>query len=137
MKIMICCSKHFYDKILPIKQKLEENGYEIILPDSYEDPFIEERLKQTDTKEHIAWKKYMLIKQGNKVKESDAILVLNFEKNGQKNYIGGATFLEIFKAFELGKKIFMYHPIPKNIFEDELNGINPIIIEGDLEKIVG
>jgi hypothetical protein len=43
--------------------------------------------------------------------------------------------LEIFKAFELGKKIFLYNPIPENIFEDELVGINPIIIEGELNLI--
>ena len=43
-------------------------------------------------------------------KEMDAVLVLNLdkEKNGEilKNYIGGATFLEMYDAFRLGKKIY-------------------------------
>ena len=26
----------------------------------------------------------------------DAVLTLNFDKNGKKNYIGGATFIEIY-----------------------------------------
>ena len=29
----------------------------------------------------------------------DAVLTLNFDKNGQKNYIGGATFLEVYDAW--------------------------------------
>ncbi|MEK6895517.1 MAG: hypothetical protein AABX48_03275 [Nanoarchaeota archaeon] len=63
-------------------------------------------------------------------------LVLNFEKKGQLNYIGGATFLEISRAWEMGKKVFLYNPIPENIFKDELIGINPIILNGRLELIV-
>ncbi len=34
----------------------------------------------------------------------DAVLTLNFDKNGKKNYIGGATFIEIYEAFMKGKK---------------------------------
>ncbi len=77
----------------------------------------------------------MLKLQAGKVKANDAVLVLNFEKNSQKNYIGGATFLEIFKAFELNKKIFLFNSIPDGILKDELIGMNPMIINGDLSKI--
>ena len=38
MKILIICSKAFYDKIAPIKQKLEEMGHSIELPNSYGNP---------------------------------------------------------------------------------------------------
>ncbi len=78
----------------------------------------------------------MLKKQDAKVLANDAILVLNFEKNGQPNYIGGATFLEIFRAFNADKKIFLFNSIPENIFKDELLGMNPVVINGDLSKIV-
>ncbi len=30
----------------------------------------------------------------------DAVLTLNFEKNGKKNYIDVATFIEIYEAFK-------------------------------------
>jgi len=63
------------------------------------------------------------------------ILVVNFEKNGQKDYIGGATFLEMYKAFELGKKIFLYNPIPDNIMKDEIIGFAPTVIKGELLEI--
>jgi len=77
----------------------------------------------------------MFKKQSDKVKANDAILVLNFEKEEKSNYIGGATFLEIFKAWELGKKIFLYNPIPDCIFTDELRGMSPVVIDGDLSKV--
>ena len=118
MKIFICCSKHFYHKIQPIKAELEKNNHVITLPNSYDAPFKEEEMKLQSKDAHIAWKSSMLRQQAQKVSANDAILVLNFEKNGQKNYVGGATFLEIFKAFELNKKIFLYNPIPDSIFSD-------------------
>ena len=69
------------------------------------------------------------------IRAHDAILVLNFEKNEQSNYVGGATFLETAKAFELGKKIFYYNPIPDSIFKDELTAFNPKILDKGLTKI--
>ncbi|UCD20973.1 MAG: hypothetical protein JSW08_00280 [archaeon] len=135
MKIFIACSKHFYDKVLPIKEELEKNGHQIAFPNNFEDPFIEERLKGEDNKKHREWKAGMLLKDKTNLEPVDAILVLNFEKNGEPNYIGGATFLEAYKAWELNKKIFLFNDIPNNIFKDELEGLNPVILKGDLSKI--
>lgn len=92
-------------------------------------------MKKMGEKEHGAWKGSMLRLQLEKVAANDAILVLNMEKNGMKNYIGGATFIEIFKAFELGKKIFLYNPIPEGILRDELFGMEPVVINRDLGLI--
>lgn len=135
MKIFIACSKHFYDKVSEIKDYLEQGGHEVSMPNSYDEPLKEERMKQKGLEEHVKWKSEMLRKDRPNLEPNDAILVLNFEKNGQKNYVGGATFLEIYKAWELGKKIFLYNPIPDNIFRDELIGINPIVLNGDLSRI--
>ena len=38
MKILVICSKAFYNRIEPIKQKLEEMGHSIELPNSYDNP---------------------------------------------------------------------------------------------------
>lgn len=135
MKIFICCSKHFYSKIPEIKEKLEKSGYTITLPNSYDEPLQEERLKKENKDKHVAWKANMIRAQESKVRANDSILVLNYEKNGQANYIGGATFLEIFKAFELNKKIYFLNPIPEGILKDELTAFNPTIINGDLSKL--
>lgn len=136
MKIFICSSKHFYSAIPPIKEALEKKGYTITLPNSYDHPQKENEMKSVGMEDHQKWKSEMLLLQGKKVSENDAILVLNMEKNGQQNYIGGATFLEIFKAFELGKKIYLYNPIPENILKDELLGMNPTIVDGNLDLVV-
>lgn len=135
MKIFICASKHLYGHVKDIKDILEKNGHIITLPNSYDDPSKEEKMKTLGNDEHIKWKANMLRLQKEKVKANDAVLVLNMEKNGQKNYIGGATFLEIYVAFELGKKIYLYNPIPENILKDELIGMNPTIINGNLDLI--
>ena len=66
----------------------------------------------------------------------DGVLVLNFDKSEEeKNYIGGATFLEIYDAFRLKKKVYLYNDIPIGMLYDEIQGFNPFIINGDLEKI--
>jgi DNA-binding transcriptional MerR regulator len=128
MKIFICASKHLYYKIPEIKKYLEKQGNKITLPNSFDRPFKEEEMKKISKEEHIKFKQKMMKLQESKIKKQDAILVLNFEKKGIPNYIGGATFMEIIKAWELNKKIFFYNPVPKCAFTDELNGINPIIL---------
>ena len=135
MRIFICASKHNYDKVAPIKAALESAGHLITLPNSYDAPMKEEEMKRSGTEAHQQWKADMLRLQGEKVAANDAIVVLNFEKNGQPNYLGGSTFLEVFKAFELNKKIFLFNPIPDNLFKDELLGMNPVIINGDLSLV--
>ena len=135
MKIFICCSKHFYGKVPPIQKELEKAGHKITLPNNFDNPLLEEEIKKSSKEKHSKWKEEMFRLQEAKVRKNDAILVLNFEKKGQMNYIGGATFLEIFKAWELGKKIFLLNPIPDNILKDELDGMSPIILNGNLSKI--
>lgn len=135
MKIFIACSKHFYGKLEKIAAFLKNKGHKITYPNSFNDPFMEERLKKMSREEHVEWKRMMLKKDKENIEPQDAILVLNFEKKGIKNYIGGATFLEIYKAFELEKKIFFFNPLPKCSFTDELTAIDPIIINGNLEMI--
>lgn len=135
MKIFLCCSKYFYKDIPPIKEALEKAGHVITLPNSYDNPGREEEMRVKSPEDHRNWKGEMIRLQIKKVEANDAILVLNKEKNGIANYIGGATFLEIFKAFELGKKIFLYNPIPDNILRDEILGMRPTIISGDLSLV--
>ena len=135
MKIFLIASKHNYDRVLPIREELEKSGHIITPPNSFDDPMQEERIKSEDKKYHIKWKGDMLRLQNQKVEENDAILVLNYKKNDTENYIGGSVLLEMFKAWELNKKIFMMNPVPENMLKDEIEGLNPTIINGDLSLI--
>ena len=135
MKIFVICSKVFYSKIPEIKKELEISGHEIELPNCFDDPEAENKIKNFSREEHSRWKAEMLKHSTEVIQNCDVVLVLNFEKNGIKNYIGGATFLEMYDAFKLNKKIFLYNQIPEGILKDEINGFSPVIIEGDLKKI--
>ena len=132
MKVFIACSKHFYSEIGRVVGVLEGMGHEVVYPNSYDDPFAEERFKKMSKEEHVEWKTMMMRKDRENIEPNDAILVLNFEKNGIPNYIGGATFLEVYMMWEMGKKIFFYNSLPSCSFSDELIGINPVVINGEL-----
>lgn len=136
MKIFICASKHNYGYVAKIKKELEDMGHVITVPNSYDEPMKEEEVKKLGVEEHSKWKGNMIRLQKEKVDANDCILVLNFEKNGQPNYIGGATFLEIFRAWDSGKKVYLYNPIPESNFKDELIGMSVEVINGDLNKIL-
>ena len=135
MKIFIVCSKYFYDRIVPVKSFLEERGHEIVLPNSFYNPSSESVAKMKGQKEHVEFKGEMFRKSKDKIKGVDVVLVLNLEKRGIPNYIGGATFLEIYDAWQFGKKIFFYNDLPNCSFTDELIGFDPVVINGDLEMV--
>lgn len=72
----------------------------------------------------------------NAMQGGDAVLVLNLDKNGVKNYIGGNTLMEIGFAHVLHQKVFLYNPIPEiPYYKTEIEAVQPVIINGDLTKI--
>lgn len=135
MKIFVIASKYNYHRIEDIKKELENKGHIITLPNYFEDPFLEERIKLETQEKHQQFKARNYLVQRKKVADNDAVLVINFEKNGIANYLGGATFLEMYEAFMQNKKIFMYNPIPEGMLKDEIIGFNPIIINGNIDLI--
>ncbi len=135
MKILIICSKAFYEKIEPIKEKLEEMGNIVELPNSYYDGNVEEKAWKQGSKAHAEFKEKMFKMSKERIGNMDAILTLNFDKNEKKNYIGGATFLELYEAFMQDKKIYLYNDIPEGMLYDEISGFSPIVIKGDLNLI--
>ena len=133
MKIFVICSKAFYGRIDEIKNKLEEDGHFVVLPNCYDCP--ETEAKYRGTSEHAKWKASMIRHSEEVIGGVDAVLVVNYDKNGQKNYIGGATFLEIYDAFRLNKKIFFMNDLPEGMLKDELVGFNGIVINEDFSMI--
>jgi len=133
MKILLICSKAFYDKLFLYKNELKKLGHEVFMPNCYDAP--ETEAKYRGTSEHAKWKASMIKHSEEVINNMDAVLVLNFDKNGYKNYIGGATFLEIYDAFRLEKKIFFINDLPEGMLKDELIGFNGMVINDDLSKI--
>lgn len=136
MKILLICSKRFYDRIPPIETELKSAGHILTMPNCYDAPDTEEKHRAMGEIAHSKWKAEMINHSFETIKNNDAVLVLNFDKGEMKNYVGGATFLEMYDAFRLGKKIFMYNKPPEGILHDEITGFEPNILNGDLSTVI-
>lgn len=135
MKIVIISSASFYDRLAPIKEYLETKGFEILMPNTYETPNLEKETWKKGHKAHADLIKELFYLSEQKIKSVDAVLCVNYEKHGISNYIGGATFIEIYEAFKNNKKIYLYHDIPEGMLYDEIAGFDPIIIHENLDLI--
>lgn len=133
MKILLICSKAFYDKLPYFREELKKLNHRVYMPNCFDAPETESKFRGTN--EHANWKASMFRRSKETIENMDAVLVLNYDKNNQKNYIGGATFLEMYDAFCLNKKIYMLHDIPDGMLKDEIIGFNPIVIHEDLSLI--
>jgi hypothetical protein len=68
--------------------------------------------------------------------ESDAILIVNLEKKGVENYIGGNALIEMGQAYVNDKIIFLLNDIPHELpYADEIEAMNPICLRGKLGDI--
>lgn len=133
MKIWIICSKRFYNVIPDIQRQLIQAGHIVFLPNNYDNPTAEDKSWENNT--HQLFKKSLFYLSKARIREVDAVLVLNLSTKNQKNYIGGTTFIDIYEAFMQKKKIYLYNDIPPGILYDEIHGFSPVVIHGDLEKI--
>ena len=134
MRITICGSLKFIDMMKELKFQLEQQGHEVQLPEKVGGTNYDEKPVYRGA-ENIA--KYDLIrKHNNHIIKSDAIIVLNLDKKGVVNYIGGNAFLEMGFAHVNNKKIFVLNPLPTGLnYEEELIGMNPVILNGDLALV--
>lgn len=142
MKLTICASSTFAEKMIEYKKLLEEFGHEAIVHPEYEARVRGERpevMARIAAGEHAAIKKEKgYIKwYYNAIAESDGILVLNFEKKGVVNYIGGNTLMEIAFAHVNDKKIFLLNPVPEVSYKDEILAMYTKVLDGDLRAIEG
>jgi len=144
MKITLCGSMNTADKMREVKRKVEEKGHIAILPAALDNLNVKnssdsEKIK-SNRKKYINQIKPAYTKEHFKnVKNSDAVLIVNVEKNGIKNYIGGATFAELMLAYHYNKKIFLLNPIPEDerfdFIRDEIEATKPIILNGNLDLV--
>ena len=146
MKITICGSIAFYDQMLIAKKQLEELGHEVKLPptdvkDENGDPMsvadYYQKRKTATNSETWVWqrKKEAIDSHFDKIAWSDAVFVLNYDKKGVPGYVGGNTLMEMGVAFFLKKPIFFLNPIPELSYKEEILGMWPIVLNGDLSKI--
>jgi hypothetical protein len=146
MKICLCGSIAFYDQLLIIQKKLEKLGHKVELPplkikDEKGKPisvtdYYNLRKAETNDRSWIWQRKRDSIRMHfDKINWSDAILVLNYDKKGIANYIGGNVLMEMGVAFYLNKPIYLLQPLPEISYREEILGMFPIVINRNLSKI--
>ncbi len=143
MKITICGSSAFREKKVQLYDELKKIGHEAIIHPHYIESVKDgktEIMDRIDKGEHAQLKieNDYIMWYYNAIVSSNAVLVVNLEKNGQKNYIGGNVFLEIGFAYVNKKKIFMYNDYPSKDnckYLDEIEAMHPVVINQDLGKI--
>ncbi len=136
MKIAICGSMVFTDKMLEVKAQLEKASH-VCYVSSFAPHYVGQNQKYIEElaiyhkKEKDAIREYW-----QEIKKSDAILVLNYDKNGISNYIGGNTLMEIGFAHVLNKKIFLLNSIPEiTFYKSEIEATKPFVLNGDLSLV--
>jgi hypothetical protein len=133
MKIGIIGSMQFTEKMISARDELIKLGHDAFVT-NLADPFIgktdeeKEAIKIQQKNELDAIKEFWYLMQG-----ADAVLVMNFDKHGIKNYIGGNTLMEIGFAHVLNQKIFLFHSIPEMPYcKSEIEAVKPLIINENL-----
>ena len=136
MKIGIIGSMQFTDKMVEYRNKLQGLGHHAFLSDFHEVMIGKTDLEIEKIKLDQKYNMDAIRDFWNAMQGADAVLVLNIDKNGIKNYIGGNTLMEIGFAHVLNQKIFLLNPIPEMPYcKTEIEAVRPIIINGDIKKI--
>ncbi len=136
MRIGVVGSMQYTERMMEACAELTRRGHEAFMS-SFAQAFVG---KNDEEKEEIK------IRQKNdldairdfwrQMQGADAILVMNLDKHGVKNYIGGNTFLEMGFAHVLNQKIFLLNPIPDMpYYKTEITAMKPVIIDCDLNRI--
>lgn len=141
MIITICSSANFYKHVIELQEVLEKQGHEVLVPHNANE------MKKTGSynTSHRTWlenpddyhKKtnYMQLHFAE-IEKGDVVLVVNDQKHGKLNYIGGNVLIEMAIAFYLGKKIYIYNDLPNNTpYDEEIIGMNPTVLKGDLSLL--
>lgn len=138
MVITLCGSIQFHQKMREVARELKKLGFTVQVPKSillmetegYIQPEgfqekIEAKIRNDFIRDHF-----------RKIEKSDAIVVLNYDKNGIKGYVGGNTLMEMGLAYWLGKSIYLLYATPEISYKDEIAAMQPTVINGNLRAIV-
>jgi len=137
-KIFLCASMNFYQELVKIETDLVACGFEVDIPVSAK------TMKSKNDFEVAHFKGvFTSAQKGQFIKEnfaniakSDAILVINNEKNGIQGYIGANVLMEIGLAFYLNKQIYIWNEYPADSpYKEELLAFNVQVINQDITKI--
>lgn len=135
MKIVIAGSMQFADQMMEWKHQLEQLGHQA------EVSMETAKMAGKTDEEKEAIKLELKFNQDaikhfwQRMDGADALLVLNYDKRGIKNYIGGNTLMDMAMAYFWEQKIFLLNPIPEMLYSSEIIAMKPTVINGD-DKLI-
>lgn len=136
MRIGVAGSMHYTERLLEARDKLQSLGHDAFVT-NLAAPFVgksdeeKEAIKINQKNNKDAIREFWRLMQG-----ADALLVMNLERHGVPNYIGGNTLMEMGFAHVLDQKIFLLNPIPDiKFYKSEIEALKPVIINGDFSLI--
>lgn len=140
--IAICTSLSFYRQAIDVQTELKALGYEVILPHTAEQM---RKSGDFDVAKAKTWynnpddyprKAALMRRHFAEIEKADAILVLNYQKHGVDNYIGGNVLMEMALAFYLKKPIFVLNDAPQaSPLLEEIMGLQPVFLHGELSNL--
>lgn len=146
MKITLCGSIAFISEMIELQKKLEQNGHIVFIPsfiahDKEGNPMSAEEFYRIrkEGKMELSWfeieKESAILAHFKEIEKGDTILVANYDKNEIPGYIGGNTLMEMALALYLKKPIYLLNPIPEMPYREEIIGMRPVILSGDLTQV--
>jgi hypothetical protein len=140
--LAICASASFYKEVIEFSYKLEKLDINVILPKTAEKMKKEHRendeVKTDWSVAPVGYHGKALLIRGHfeEIAQSDAILVMNYEKHGKVNYIGPNVLMEMAVAFYLKKPIYILNDRPDDSpLIDEILGLEPVFLKGDITNL--
>ena len=137
MIITICGSMQFHREMARAQVELQAKGFTVLVPTELGNEKTNESFMSNDVDKISTKIEYDFIREHfKKIEKSDAVLILNYDKNGIAGYVGGNTFLEMGYAFGLGKKIYLLYPVPEMDYKVEMHSMKPVVLDGDFSKLL-
>jgi len=141
MKIYVLGSNSFMKEMVDTKNALCKVGFDGFIHPHYEELVRGERpgdMERLRNGERAAIKReYDYFREHYRhILQSDSVLIVNGEKRGIENYIGGNVLIEMGQAYVNDKRIFFLYGMPSGLtYQDEIEAMDPIPLHGDVSGI--
>jgi hypothetical protein len=142
IKLAICASAATYSRVIPLSDQVSQLGFEVILPATAEAmksrgaANTEVAVDWSQIADRYGYKAELIRGHFDVITGADAVLVMNLEKDGKPDYIGGNVLMEMTVAFFLHKPIYVYGSAPKDSpLIDEILGMQPIFLNSKLDSL--
>lgn len=129
-RVVLCGSMSSHAIMEAISRQLSSRGIRAVIPESDDKWAGVDDATMRKVKRKASLKHFELIRNDS----TDAILVVNVDKNGVSDYIGPNAFAEIAVAFAENRRIFLLHGMP-HAYADELEAWGAQCLHGNLAAL--